>query len=112
MDDRLEDSLQFLKDFKKGDQKMKLGTVQRWVRDINLNTLEPEKQKVRALDMVLRCTEEFKDFDLVEDDAGKGLIFMKEEWAPVEKKEADEELLDQFDENSYKVIKFEKANER
>ena len=87
MDGRLEDALQFLKDFKKGDQRMKLGTVQRWVRDINVNTLDPDKQKVRALDMVLRCTEEFKQFKMLEDDAGQGLVYRQDEWAPVEKKE-------------------------
>ena len=72
MDGRLDDSLQLLADFKKSEQKMKLGTVQRWVRDINVNTLKPEPQKVRLLDLVLRCTEEFKHFGLVEDEAGRG----------------------------------------
>ena len=55
---------------------MKLGTVQRWVRDINLNTTDPETQKVRCLDLVLRCTDEFAHFGVDEDDeVGKGMIY-------------------------------------
>lgn len=42
MDGRLDDSQQLLTDFKKSGQQMKLGTVQRWVRDINVNTLKPD----------------------------------------------------------------------
>ena len=49
---------------------MKLGTVQRWVRDINLNTVKPEPLKVRTLDLVLRSTDEFKQFGIDEDEAG------------------------------------------
>lgn len=76
MDGRLQDAHQLLVDFKRAGQHMKLGTVQRWVRDINLNTLQPEPQKVRLLDLVLRCTPEFRDnFDLVEDEIGRGHIF-------------------------------------
>ena len=52
---------------------MKLGTVQRWVRDIDLNTLMPDKTRVRVLDLVLRCTDEFKT-SKIEDDFGNGLI--------------------------------------
>lgn len=50
-----------LREFKKSGQPMKLGTVQRWVRDIDLNTLVPDKTRVRVLDLVLRCTDEFKE---------------------------------------------------
>ena len=59
-DGRFEDALQNLKELKKSEQPLKLGTVQRWVRDIDINTLNPDKTKIRVLDLVLRCTEEFK----------------------------------------------------
>ena len=75
MDGRFDDALQLLVEFKRSEQAMKLGTVQRWVRDINVNTLSPEPQRVRLLDLVLRCTQEFKHFGLVEDEAGRGQIF-------------------------------------
>ena len=61
-DGRFEDALEMLKDFKASAQTMKLGTVQRWVRDIDINTLSPDKLKIRLLDLVLRCTDEFKSF--------------------------------------------------
>jgi hypothetical protein len=46
------------------------------VRDINLNTLNPEPQKVRALDLVLRSTPEFRlDFMVPDDEiVGRGFI--------------------------------------
>ena len=112
MDGRLDDSLQLLADFKKSEQKMKLGTVQRWVRDINVNTLKPEPQKVRLLDLVLRCTEEFNHFGLVEDEAGRGQIFDRGEWEPTPKQcvEAQEPM--QFDESAFRLVKHEKAVER
>jgi len=115
MDGRLEDSHQLLVDFKRTGQHMKLGTVQRWVRDINVNTLQPEPQKVRLLDLVLRCTPEFRDdFDLVEDEIGRGLIFEREEWEPTPKHAFDleSEPLVKFSADSYKMVKFETAEER
>lgn len=54
---------------------MKLGTVQRWVRDINVNTLKPESQKVRLLDLVLRSTPEFRDSFNLGSEVGPGTIF-------------------------------------
>ena len=86
MDGRLEDALQLLVEFKRSEQTMKLGTVQRWVRDINVNTMSPEPQRVRLLDLVLRCTQEFRHFGLMEDEAGRGQIFAGEEWEPMPKK--------------------------
>ena len=53
--------------------------MQRWVRDIDINTLNPDKTKIRVMDLVLRCTEEFKHFPSqgkTEDDPGKALIFV------------------------------------
>jgi hypothetical protein len=39
------------------------------------------------LDLVLRCTEEFRDFCLNadEDEVGLGIIISKDEWQPTEK---------------------------
>jgi hypothetical protein len=89
MDGRLDDSHQFLLDFKRTGQNIKLGTIQRWVRDINVNTVKPEPQKVRLLDLVLRCTPEFRnDYNLPpeeEHETGRGLIFKRDEWEPVPK---------------------------
>jgi len=68
-----------LKELKFSEQPLKLGTVQRWVRDIDINTLNPDKTKIRVMDLVLRCTEEFKHFSSqgkTEDDPGKALIFV------------------------------------
>ena len=93
MDGRLDDALQLLTDFKKHDQHMKLGTVQRWVRDINVNTLKPEPQKVRLLDLVLRSTPEFRnDFHLPQDEQiGQGNITDQGEWEPTPKQDEDHE---------------------
>jgi hypothetical protein len=55
------------------------------VRDINLNTVKPEPVKVRALDLVLRCTDEFKQYGLLEDESGQGMIFKLDEWEGVPK---------------------------
>ena len=114
MDGRFDDAYQFLTYFKKGEQSMKLGTVQRWVRDINVNTLDPEPMKVRLLDLVLRSTPEFKNFGLPddEDNIGHGKIIFKGEWAPVEKQAEPTDQPVQFTQESFKVVKFEKAAER
>lgn len=85
------------------------------MRDINVNTLKPETQKVRLLDLVLRCTPEFRDdFDLVEDEVGRGLIKELNEWEPCSKHNVDleSEPLKKFAADSYKMVKFEKADER
>ena len=59
------------------------------MRDINLNTLNPEPQKVRALDLVLRSTPEFRlDFKVPDDEiVGRGFIKQLGEWEPVAKDE-------------------------
>ncbi len=59
------------------------------MRDINLNTLSPEPQKVRALDLVLRSTPEFRQDFMVPDDeiVGRGVIMQLGEWEPVPKDE-------------------------
>ena len=89
MDGRLDDSLQLLLDFKRSGQNIKLGTIQRWVRDINVNTLKPEPQKVRLLDLVLRCTPEFREeFNVPpeeDNEAGRGLVLKIDEWEPTKK---------------------------
>ena len=112
MDGRLDDSHQFLTDFKRSGQSMKLGTVQRWVRDINVNTLEPEAQKVRLLDLVLRCTPEFNQFPLDENQVGRGLVFKKEEWAATPLTEDNNHETTTYPPEDYKIIKHEKAAER
>ena len=91
---------------------MKLGTVQRWVRDINVNTLEPEAQKVRLLDLVLRCTPEFKQFPLDENQVGQGLVHNKGEWAATALQEEHTYESNQYQPEDFKVIKYEKAAER
>ena len=92
---------------------MKLGTVQRWVRDIDLNTLVPDKTRVRVLDLVLRCTDEFKDY-LIDDDFGNGLIISKEEWEPCPKLGCPEDWrdLNLFSKDDIKAVSFEKAADR
>jgi len=112
MDGRFDDSQQLLIDFKKSGQKMKLGTVQRWVRDININTLKPDPLKVRILDLVLRCTPEFEEFGLHEDEVGRGFIYFKEEWAPSPLKDKPEGESETFTPETYRRVKFEKADER
>ena len=91
---------------------MKLGTVQRWVRDINVNTLQPEPQKVRLLDLVLRCTAEFKHFGLVEGEAGRGQISDRGEWEPTPKQLVEAQDPIQFDQSAFRLVKHEKAAER
>ena len=86
IDGRFDDSILMLREFKQSGQPMKLGTVQRWVRDIDLNTLVPDKTRVRVLDLVLRCTDEFKTYS-IEEDFGNGLILSQEEWEPCPKLE-------------------------
>lgn len=92
---------------------MKLGTVQRWVRDINLNTSLPDPQKVRALDLVLRCTDEFKEYGIEEDEVGRGEIIKREdiEMTPLQSPHVNQEFI-HFGTADYKTISFEKANER
>lgn len=67
---------------------------------------------MRALDLVLRCTPEFSEFGLSEDEAGRGLIYQREEWAPAPKQEEPEGELEKFAPETYRVVKFEKADER
>ena len=102
-----------LREFKESGQPMKLGTVQRWVRDIDINTLCPDKVKVRVLDLVLRCTEEFREWGMSED-FGVGMIYHKEEWEPCAKIQAPENWRDEkmFSRDDIKVVNFEKAADR
>jgi hypothetical protein len=60
-----------------------LGALQRWVRDLNINTLDPDKMSVRVLDSILRCASKipFKYEALPEHHVG--LIFNKEHWQSV-----------------------------
>ena len=87
------------------------------MRDINVNTVKPEPQKVRVLDLVLRCTPEFRyNYSLPPEselEAGLGKIFERDEWEPCPKQPSDQNFSPtSFPENPFKVIKFEKANER
>lgn len=61
---------------------------------------------------MLRCTPEFSAFGLSEDEAGRGLIFKRDEWAPVPKQEDPEAEPEHFAPDTYRVVKFEKAAER
>lgn len=92
---------------------MKLGTVQRWVRDIDLNTLVPDKTRVRVLDLVLRCTDEFKTYP-IEEDFGNGLILSQEEWEPCSKLDAPKNWRDLklFTKSDVEAVNFEKAADR
>jgi hypothetical protein len=118
-DGRFEDALQLLKELKKGGQVLRLGTVQRWVRDIDINTLNPDRIKIRVMDLVLRCTEEFKNFAAEGADAedlGRGLVFFKDEFAPcdsIKNLKTDWRNTGLYDQKEdCKVVKYEKAKER
>ena len=44
-----------LKEFRKSKQRIKLGTLQRQVNEVMMNTLNPLPIKVSLIDAILRC---------------------------------------------------------
>ena len=81
--------------------------------DIDLNTLVPDKTRVRVLDLVLRCTDEFKECGISED-FGNGLVISKEEWEPCPKLVCPENWRDTqlFIKTDILAVNFEKAADR
>ena len=67
---------------------------------------------MRLLDLVLRCTPEFNQFPLDENQVGRGLVFKKEEWAATPLSEEINHEVIKYAPEDYKVIKYEKAAER
>ena len=73
----------------------------------------PDKTRVRVLDLVLRCTDEFKTCQ-IEEDFGNGLILSKEEWEPCSKLECPKNWRDLtlFSKSDVQAVNFEKAADR
>ena len=55
MDNRYEECIDLLYKLQKSKQQIPLGAIQRWVRDLNINTLSPNRINVLILDFILRC---------------------------------------------------------
>ncbi len=64
------------------------------------------------MDLVLRSTPEFRDSFHLGTEVGPGTIMQQSEWEAIPKQNLDESTLHEFDDSVYKIIKYEKADER
>lgn len=119
-DGRFDEAITMLEEFARKKITLKLGTVMRWVRDVNLITLEPNRQCVRVMYAIMKCYPEFqgKDYDTPSDinmdieEESKGELVQTGEFVTKPLRDDLKSTPNPYTKDDFEILLTEKGTER